>query len=121
MRLDALAGVVQLDAGGGDDAGAAGASGDDQSFSCAVFADGHVACWGSNWDGECGVDPSMHAVPVPHDLGIAGVLQVSAGGAHACARTETGEVWCWGRNADGQLGSGDRLSSFAAVRVAGPW
>jgi len=39
-------------------------------------------------------------------VGLANVVQISAGGAHVCALLRGGTVWCWGENLSGQLGSG---------------
>jgi alpha-tubulin suppressor-like RCC1 family protein len=71
-----------------------------------------VYCWGqNNWFGNYGVigrsDRGNALLPVPVDLGGAGVEQITLGLAHACARLSTGELTCWGLNSNGQLGLGD--------------
>lgn len=63
---------------------------------CARTEEGEVWCWGSNIDGELGVDELEDAsrprrVPAPP----AGELQ--GGAHHYCILTrESREVWCWG-------------------------
>lgn len=79
-------------------------------FTCALASDGHVWCWGSNWDGELG-DPSRPIAanlppgPVP---GLTDVQEVFAGTNWACAKNLDG-VSCWGGNDLGQLGLGDTM------------
>lgn len=77
------------------------------SHVCALLADGHVSCWGSNDSGQLGSpsDGGGHPMSV---AGISGATQLSATGADAtgtsCARLQDGTVMCWGSNVHGQLG-----------------
>lgn len=82
------------------------ASGND--FACALYADGHVVCWGLNDFGELGFAaagltsfPSAGAIP-----GIANAISIAAGAHHACAVINDGTARCWGNDFDGQLGDG---------------
>jgi alpha-tubulin suppressor-like RCC1 family protein len=50
---------------------------------------------------------------------LQGVVEVTAGYAHACARTFSGGVKCWGRNFNGQLGDGTTTNRTEAVSVVG--
>jgi alpha-tubulin suppressor-like RCC1 family protein len=80
---------------------AIGAGGD---TSLVVLADGSVAGWGDNSQGELGhPGATAWAYPVPVDL-IGDVLQVATGSAHSLALRADGTVWTWGSNASAQLG-----------------
>jgi len=86
---------------------------------CAVLQDTTVRCWGQNYDGQLGQDPtypnlSSNPVPVPvrapadgshsADGSLTGVTGLALGETHSCAVVTGGEVWCWGRNGFSQLG-----------------
>jgi regulator of chromosome condensation (RCC1) repeat-containing protein len=67
---------------------------------CATRVGGAVACWGSNWAGQCGNDleyaSAVRHLVVPTDVaGLGGVEQVSAS-RHATCSLGTGGVACWG-------------------------
>ena len=75
---------------------------------CIRTEDEAVACWGWNLFEQLGqvYDGSMEVIPRPvSPVGLAGVLQASAGGRHTCVRTSS-SVACWGWNMFGQLGNG---------------
>jgi len=81
------------------------ASGD---FSCALTADGEVACWGSNSHGQLGTGSDASILsgklvqPVPL---LEPVSLLALGSFHACAlMSRTGNVWCWGLATSGQVG-----------------
>lgn len=79
--------------------------------SCAVFADGGVACWGDNANGSLGVPPqSGNPMPDPAMLDLSGdggaaiaATSVSGTFLSACA-VGGGDARCWGYNAWGNLG-----------------
>jgi len=80
---------------------------------CAVYANGALACWGGNDNGQLGLgdtkDRGDSAAPLSAltrvDLGAnVRVAEVSLGERHTCARLTTGMVKCWGSGGDGQLG-----------------
>lgn len=76
---------------------------------CALVADGHVWCWGSNLYGELG-DPSLPPLshyPAHRVPGLENVDLIEASNHATCARVE-GEVYCWGRNELGELGTGTK-------------
>lgn len=88
--------------------------------SCALRADGSVACWGSNAHGELG-DGTANLGTLPVVVaGVSGATQIALGESHSCARIADGAVRCWGSNASGQLGDGttdDRRTPVAASGV----
>ena len=74
------------------------------SSSCAVRADGSVACWGSNWTGQLGNGTEYDSViPQLADLDAAATV-VTLGESHACALMADATVRCWGGNWVGQVG-----------------
>ncbi len=103
-------------------------------FACAALADGTVWCWGRNDERQLGYE-STELCPValsggqtrgvachlyPRQVpGLAEVVAVRTGGAHACARTAAGGVRCWGGNAAGQLGNGATLPGTSPAAVPG--
>lgn len=92
------------------------------STRCALFSDGSVACWGSNFNGELGTRTSEFSSSTP--LLIAGLpraRQISVGDGAICALIDAdGSVRCWGGNTVGQLGNGSTVATSAVpVQVTG--
>ena len=95
------------------------------SYTCALFPTGMVACWGANAYGQLG-NGKKTASPTPAVVlaGASGsdflssVKAISADGNHTCA-LRSGSVWCWGANNYGQLGNGKKTASSLPVRVRG--
>ncbi len=87
---------------------------------CAVLdADGRVACWGENREGQLGAG-ALDATAVPVEVpGVRDAVQVAAGDHHTCAVLGSGAVWCWGRNDFGQLGDGTTGPVSGPVEVRG--
>lgn len=87
---------------------------------CALLADGTVACWGHDEFGQIGDGAAqrflIRARPTAVQ-GLSGVAEIAAGTSHTCARLRTGAVRCWGRNATGALGNG-RFSAAEPTPVA---
>ena len=65
------------------------------NHSCAIRADGTVACWGMNDDGQ-----SIAPAGTYTDITTGGSAFTSS---HSCAIRTDGTVACWGSNWDGQL------------------
>ncbi|MFO0626426.1 MAG: hypothetical protein U0325_12505 [Polyangiales bacterium] len=84
---------------------------------CARLVDNRVWCWGSNEQGQLGVDASITYAANPVRVGLTDVVDIAAGAFHTCALTLSGEVWCWGRNSERQLGVSSPQFAFAPVRV----
>jgi len=102
-KVSGLEDVVQIACGG--------------DHSCALRADGTVACWGSNAHGELG-DGSMTSRVAPvHVNGLDSVTELSLGERHSCARLVNGTVRCFGSNTFGQLGDGTTLDHALPVEV----
>jgi len=84
---------------------------------CALFADGRVACWGSNQEGEAG-QADVNSVRMPTTVeDVPPAIAIAAGGQggappgpprHTCALVQDmggdAQVWCWGSNSKRQLG-----------------
>ena len=76
----------------------------DMAHTCAVLADGRVACWGHNRYGELG-DGTTEERPAPTVVpGLANAALVTTGRQHTCSLLLDGTVYCWGDNSHGQLG-----------------
>ncbi|MCW1969636.1 MAG: RCC1 repeat-containing protein [Anaerolineae bacterium] len=87
---------------------------------CAVFADGKVACWGGNSNGQLGngtFAPSNILSPVAGLPSAANM--VAAGAYHSCSIVNDGGVWCWGSNLFGELGDGTNSTRPSPRAVAG--
>jgi cysteine-rich repeat protein len=103
-------------------------------FSCALFEDGHVLCWGQNLFGQLGQghtnnigDDEYPSTQPPIEL-PGPATDVSVGDNHACALLASGEGVCWGLNAYGQLGYGhkdnvgddEKPSSVGVIALGAP-
>jgi alpha-tubulin suppressor-like RCC1 family protein len=78
------------------------------AFTCAISGSNrNLKCWGSNIDGQLGIDSTVTKQTAPGQTAIgSGVIAVAAGSEHACAIVASGGVKCWGENDRGQLGDG---------------
>jgi len=89
------------------------------SHTCAVKADGTVACWGFNNAGQLG-DGTIVNKGVPTAVpGLTNVAAVAASASHSCALKDDGSAVCWGGNGSGQLGDGTMVDRGAATAVLG--
>ena len=89
-------------------------------FACALTADAHVWCWGSDQSGQLGDGdrdndgvPDWRAFSPVRVTGIGDteptVTSIAAGSAHACAVRADGSILCWGDDSSGQIGDGDEF------------
>lgn len=100
---------------------------------CAVLKDGHVACWGRNINGECGVSSTGNETCCSGSDGgcfadcrpkpvlvqnVVGAVGVAAGGYHSCAWLANGKGVCWGSNQALQLGNENRTLEAAPVALS---
>jgi len=77
----------------------------------ALKADGTVWAWGSDSNGQLGDDAILANKSAPVQVeGLAGVMEVCAGGYHSMALTTGGSVYAWGWDAFGQLGNDATLA-----------
>ncbi|XP_076173074.1 HECT and RLD domain containing E3 ubiquitin ligase 4 isoform X2 [Ptiloglossa arizonensis] len=91
---------------------------------------GHLFSWGSNEEGQLGLNSKNIIECTPRmvkTLGTNVVVQVACGMKHALALTNNGELYSWGYNNEGQLGLGSDteieikpklVSSLVAVPIA---
>ncbi len=85
--------------------------------SCAVVADGRVACWGRDMFSGL-VDGEDQVRPLPAWVaGVADAVQVVVGESSTCIRTRDGRVSCWGENGYGQLGNATTEASANPTEV----
>lgn len=75
-----------------------------QDHACAL-ATGKLRCWGRGQDGRLGAGNTTNR-RIPHEVNLAGVVDLGLGGAHSCAILYDGSALCWGKNSHGQLGDG---------------
>jgi alpha-tubulin suppressor-like RCC1 family protein len=98
------------------------------SHSCALLANRHIKCWGSDPYGQLGYD-APQAITI---RGVSGAVAVAAGGGaiseniaendseFTCAIVRYGRILCWGDNRSGQLGSTQKIrASPSPIHVAG--
>ena len=110
--------VVGLDAGVAQVAAGA-------NFACARTGtgpggSGGVRCWGTNFGGQLGDGTfSADRARAADVEGLSsGVVDITAGRAHACAVLADGRVYCWGANGYGELGNDGTQASASPVPVA---
>lgn len=65
-----------------------------ERHTCALRADGAVACWGSNEVGQLGRDDAF--LVGDRGLAISDTVDIAAGYAHTCALRRDQSLWCWG-------------------------
>lgn len=88
-----------------------------QYHTCALRADGSLACWGQNTYGTLG-NGRLADVPRPVEVTLpAAVRSVETYANHVYALLDDGSLWSWGYNAEGALGNGSRAVSAAPVQV----
>lgn len=80
-------------------------------FTCALFTDGKVRCWGSNYYGQLGIDTydnQIDATTAQNVKNLAGtVKKITIGYRNSCVLLTDGRVQCWGRGLGGALGYKD--------------
>lgn len=80
---------------------------------CVLLSSGNLTCWGSNSEGQLGLEDRALAVSTPGRILNFGsgrtAIRVVAGSEHTCALLDDSSARCWGRNSFGQLGYGDVL------------
>ena len=84
---------------------------------CALTADGRVACWGRNYDGQLGDGTRETRLRPVWVVGLSDAVNLDTGGTHTCAVRASGAVSCWGSNRSGQLGTSEVGDSPVPVDV----
>ncbi len=93
--------------------------------SCAVDSSNDLYCWGSNTNGQLGINnTTQQNVPVQvHGVGdsgtLANIVHVMGGYLRACAIDTSGDLYCWGDNGQGALGDGTEVEAHVPVQVVG--
>jgi alpha-tubulin suppressor-like RCC1 family protein len=82
----------------------------------ALAADGTLATWGSNSDGQLGNIPQTTANTFTASPVAGTYSQVAAGALHSLALRADGTLWAWGSNASGQLGRGNKAPTNAPTQ-----
>jgi alpha-tubulin suppressor-like RCC1 family protein len=77
-----------------------------RNHSCALRANGSVACWGANATAQVGDGTAPTNRLLPSDNGVI-AIGITSGEFHSCALLAGGTVLCWGDNVHGQLGTDD--------------
>ena len=93
------------------------------AFSLALLADGTVAAWGRNFDGQLGdgtTTDRSQAVAIVQNGALAGktVTGISAGGYHSVAVSADGKLYGWGSNATYQVGNGSGSNALVPVETS---
>jgi alpha-tubulin suppressor-like RCC1 family protein len=83
--------------------------------SCALLANGNVACWGYNIRGSFGNGTTTYS-PVPVLSGVHNATNVVTN-LHSCASLSDGTFSCWGFGSSGEIGNGLRLDQLAPAAV----
>jgi alpha-tubulin suppressor-like RCC1 family protein len=83
---------------------------------CALLANGAVACWGDNTYGQLGNSSGANSGKPGLVPGVSNAVAIAAG-ATTCAVLSTGALECWGYNAYGQLANGKTSNSSVPVTI----
>ncbi|MEK9694575.1 MAG: putative Ig domain-containing protein [Candidatus Poseidoniales archaeon] len=89
------------------------------AYSCAILANGSLACWGDNEVGQLGIGnntdmdlPTFVNLPTGRTA-----TDISAGSSHACAILDNASVMCWGSGVRGKLGNNNTANTNSPVYV----
>ncbi len=89
------------------------------AHSIAVSASGEVLAWGSDSEGQLGLDRLIQrSIPAPI-AGLPPMWRLERGTAHYIGISRDGRAYTWGRGTEGQLGDGTRSDSSLPVVVTG--
>lgn len=87
------------------------------NHTCALNADGSVACWGENILGQLGTGTTANASTPGKVVGLPGRATSIAAAANQTCVIVGGSPMCWGSNSSGSLGDGS-TATFSNVPVA---
>ena len=93
-------------------------------YSCAVYSNGSLYCWGRNHQGQLGIGSANAYQLTPQfvdvgtgrtvthiDSSVAGGSWISSTVTHNCAILDNGSLVCWGQNGQGELGVGNSTNT----------
>ena len=89
------------------------------AHSCAILANGSLACWGDNQYGQLG-NGNNTDMNLPTFVNLpAGrtATDISAGSYHSCAILDNASVMCWGSGSYGKLGNNNTANTNSPVYV----
>lgn len=84
----------------------------------ALKSDGTFWLWGSNFQGQAGVnlDSNSYSSPVQEITNSSNWVQISLGAYFTSAMKSDGTVWCWGQNYAGTLGDNSSVDKSTPVQ-----
>src|SRR5690606_20512409 len=90
--------------------------------SCGLDTEGTAWCWGSNSDGQLGIEPPGGNNPTAVEIDApSSFVSFDVGTWFTCGLDADGAIWCWGDNDYGQHGDGNTGSDNTdPVRVQAP-
>ncbi len=90
-----------------------------EDHALAIDGSGTLWAWGSNEEGELGIDKSSERELPRIVPNLRNFRSVSAGADISAACDIQGELWTWGNNSHGQLGLGSQWNAYSPKRVVG--
>ncbi len=90
-----------------------------EAHTCALMADGQVACFGYNVRGQLGQGDAEQLFPPSLVKGFSQGIDLVAGASHTCGARRDGSVLCWGDNTHHQLGLGAERAAKLTMQRAG--
>src|SRR5690606_21650353 len=76
--------------------------------SCGMDTEGTAWCWGSNSDGQLGIEPPGGNNPTAVEIDApSSFVSFDVGTWFTCGLDADGAIWCWGDNDYGQHGDGN--------------
>jgi len=93
-----------------------------RDHACALFDNGRLFCWGSNYYGQLGNSTNLYSflpkeIDMSNELKGKKVISVTCGVYHTCVIADDLNVYCWGYNGTQQLGTGDNTNLLSPRKV----
>ena len=90
------------------------------NHSLAVSPSGFVWGWGTNNNGQLGINSTSSSDSPVQTASVSGwsdIVQVAGGSNHSLALKRDGSIWSWGHNSYGQLGRGDNSQRVISTQI----